>query len=93
MIGPCIVWVAGAGADYASTRYAVQQGAVEGNPIQGSSGAQLAAQAGYAALGCWGDKKLREKGRPGLARGLRIALFVVKLGLAAHNVRAGRQKK
>lgn len=88
--GPCIVWIAGAGADYASTRYAVTRGGVEANPLQASPGAQAAAQAGYAAAGCWADHKLRSKGRPGLARGLRIAAFVLKVGLAVHNVRKVR---
>lgn len=90
--GPCIVWVAGAGADYASTRYALtkREGALEANPLQASPGAQLAAQAGYAAAGCWADHKLRRKGRPGLARALRIAALALKLALVAHNVRAVR---
>lgn len=90
MTGPCIVWVAGAGADYASTRYALARGGVEANPLQPSHGAQLAAQAGYAAAGCWADAKLRSKGRPKLARALRIAALALKLGLVAHNLRSAR---
>lgn len=91
-VGPCIVWVAGAGADYASTRYAARYGAVEANPAQGASPLRQAAlQAGTAAVGCWADGRLRRSGRPGLARGLRVAILILKLGLVAHNVRqAGR---
>ena len=84
------MWVAGAGADYASTRYALARGGVEANPLQSGQGRQLAAQAGYAAAGCWADAKLRSKGRLKLARALRIGLLALKLGLAVRNVRAVR---
>ena len=87
--GPCIVWIAGAGADYASTRYAMREGAREANPAQGQGALrQAAVQAGTAAVGCWADGKLRREGHPKLARALRIGVLVVKLYLVAHNVRA-----
>lgn len=93
--GPCVVWVAGAGADYASTRYALREGASvgarEGNPVQGQGALrQAAVQAGVAGVGCWVDSKLRREGKPKLARALRIGVLAVKLYLVAHNVRAGR---
>lgn len=89
MDSTCAVWIAGSAADYASTRYAARQGALEVNPIQGASPLRQAAlQAGTAAVGCWADARLRRSGRPGLAKGLRIAVLALKLGLAAHNVRA-----
>lgn len=89
--GPCIVWIAGSGADYASTRYAAGRGAVEANQLQGQSPLrQAAVQAGTAAAGCWADSALRKRGRPGLAKALRITVLALKIGLVAHNVRATR---
>lgn len=89
--GPCIVWVAGAGADYASTRYASARGAVEANPAQGQGALrQAAVQAGTAAAGCWADAKLRREGKPKLARALRVGVLALKLYLVASNVRKVR---
>lgn len=94
--GPCIVWIAGAAGDYASTRAALGRDmrAVEGNPIQGQGALRQAAiQAGSAAVGCWADHKLRSKGKRGWARGLRIAVFALKIGLVANNLGVGRKGK
>lgn len=90
--GPCIVYVAGAGADYASTRYAISSaGALEANPLQGQGALQQAAvQAGVAGAGCWADSKLRREGHPKLAKWLRVGFLALKLTLVAHNVRAGK---
>ena len=91
--GPCIVWIAGAGADYASTRAALSGDprAIEANPVQGQGALRQAAiQAGSAAVGCWADSKLRSKGKPGLARALRISVLAVKLWVVGRNLRTMR---
>lgn len=84
----CAVWVLGAASDLASTRISLARpGAEEQNPLQRSLGAQIAAQGAFSAVGCWGDLKLQKKGKRGLARGLRIGLLALKLGIAVRNLK------
>lgn len=89
-LDPCVVWVAGAGVDYASTQYALSRGAVEMNPLQSSPAGRIGVQAAYATVGCVMDARLRKGGHRKLARGLRTGLFIFKLALAVHNVRSVR---
>lgn len=89
-MNPCVVWALGASADLASTEYAVHQGAVELNPLQQTTIGRVATQAAYTTVGCALDSHLRKSGKTRLAKGLRIALFIGKLGLAVHNVRSVR---
>lgn len=86
---PCAVWVVGSAADFASMRVALERDyAQEANSLQGQGPLRQAAiQAGSAAVGCWADARLRRDGHRSVARGLRVAVLVLKLALAVNNLR------
>jgi hypothetical protein len=86
----CAPWALGSAADFGSTQYATSRGAIEANPLQRSLAAQIAVQSATAGVGCWGDVKLQAAGHRNWARGLRVAVLALKIGLAVHNVRAVR---
>lgn len=87
----CIVWVAGASADLASTQYALSRGGVEANPLMGQSiGQQALIKAATTTVGCLGVKHLEKKGKKKLARILSWGVFALHLGLASSNFRRVR---
>lgn len=90
-MSPCVVWVAGAAGDLASTEAALSRGAMEVNPLQQSPAGRVAAQAAYAATGCLVDSSLRKRGKGKLAKILRISLFALKMGLVVHNLQVARR--
>ena len=90
-MSPCVVWVAGAAGDLASTELALHHGAVEMNPIQQSPVGRVTVQAAYATTGCLLDSSLRERGKGKLAKILRISLFALKMGLVVHNLQVARR--
>lgn len=84
----CIIWIAGAGTDLASTQYALSHGGVEANPLMGQSIQQQAlVKAATTAAGCLGTSYLKKKGKKKLAKALTWGVFALHVGLAASNFR------
>lgn len=82
-----------AAMDLASTEYALARGGVhEGNPLMRSRGVRLGVNAGATALCVWTTRRLQERGRPGLARLLKVGVVVLRVGVAVHNVHAARAR-
>lgn len=85
------VAVIGSGvADLASTRYAIDRGAVEKNPLMGQSAVQQAVVKGLGIGALFALTRSLERDRPIAAHLLRVFTIVVWSGLAIHNVGVGR---
>lgn len=83
----------GAGADWASTEYAIKRGATEANPVmRGSAGKRAALKAGQAGFVAWAEWKLEKDGHKGWAKVVRWGVPALNFAVAAHNLRHGGSK-
>jgi len=86
-----IVLSLAAGADQASTAYAMHRGAVEANPLMREPAAAVAIKAAGIAGTALACQHLRKTGHTRAAKVLRWTVAAVWMGIAARNVHVGRQ--
>lgn len=87
---PAALYLGLGAADYASTQYALQHGAVEGNPLMVQHMALK--HLGLAAATTYADVQLQRRGHRGWAKGLRVGVFVLRVVSVGINVRNARRK-
>ena len=76
-----------AGADLASTEYALRTGQFrELNPFLQDQGARIGVKLAAATVVIWTSKKLEKDGHKGWSKGLRIGVVMIWGGVAAWNL-------
>lgn len=90
---PALIYSAAAGLDYASTRYALDAGARERNPLMQSHARLVGWKAAQVLALTLVDIELQKRGYRNKARVLRITAFVIGAGLAIHNVNVARRMR
>jgi hypothetical protein len=80
-----------AGADWASTEYALAHGATEANPVmQGSAGKRAVLKGAQATVAAWGEYELEKRGKKGWAKVVRWGVPALNVLVAAHNMRVAK---
>jgi hypothetical protein len=80
-----------AGADWASTEYAIAHGAREANPVmQGPAGKRAVLKGAQATVAAWGEYELEKRGKKGWAKVVRWGVPAINVLVAAHNMRVAK---
>lgn len=90
VVKPLVVYTMSVGADWASTKYALDRGAHEANPLfRGSSGKRALLMGVQAAVLTATDVQLQRTGHPRWAKAMRIGVPVLRGLVVVHNIRQG----